>query len=142
LEKTLSRIINPDSSSKIRVRLTKTVVLAIRRLANQAGPGNESRDMAAYIALALDAIAKTIDSTVGPWEKRGYWVKADKFRMDWIWSGTCAAKMRIAVLEENWDAVAEVAAKTAIKLSKITVSNGNRLGEPWKGAWRILSKDK
>lgn len=137
----MSRIINPDSSSKNRVRLIKTVVLTIRSLANQTGPGIESRDMAAYIALALVAIAKTIDSTVGPWEKRGYWVKADKFRMDWIWAGTYAEKMQLAVLEGDWDTIAEVAAKTAIKLSKVTVSNGNRLGEPWTGAWRILSKE-
>lgn len=136
----MSRIINPDSSSKTRNRLSKTVVLTIRRLANQTGPGVESRDMAAYIALALDAIAKTIDSTVSPWEKRGYWVKADKFRMDWVWAGTYAGRMRLAVLEGNWDTITEVAAKTAIKLSKITVSNGNRLGEPWTGAWRILSE--
>lgn len=137
----MSRIINPDSSSKTRVRLTKTVVLTIRKLANQTGPGIESRDMASYIALALDAIAKTIDSTVGPWEKRGYWVKADKFRMDWVWAGTCAEIMRLAVLEDNWDSIAEVAAKTATKLSKITVSNENRFGEPWTGAWRILTKE-
>jgi hypothetical protein len=135
----LSRIINPDSSSKNRARLARTVVLAVRRLANQTEPGTESRDIAAYIALALDGIAKTIDSTVGPWEKRGYWVKADRFRMDWAWTETCSKKMRRSVLDGDWNSVAEAAAMTASKLSKITISDGNRLGEPWKGAWQILS---
>ncbi len=37
--------------------------------------------------LALEEINSNIDKSVEAWEKRGYWVKADKFRLDWEWSG-------------------------------------------------------
>jgi hypothetical protein len=136
----LSRIINPDSAGKERTRLTKSIVLAVRELAKQTGPGAESRDLAAFIALALAAIAETIDVSVAAWEKRGYWVKADRFRMDWAWTGQYANKMRQAVLAEDWGGVALVAAQTAQHLSKITVPAGHRLGTPWVGAWKVFQQ--
>lgn len=140
METSLSRIINPDSAGKERARLTKAIVLAVRGLAQQTGPGAESRDLAAFIAMALTIVAETIDVSVAAWEKRGYWVKADRFRMDWAWAGHLAEKMRRAVQTDDWDAVAEVAALTAQKLYKITVPAGNHLGKPWVGAWEELKK--
>ena len=134
----MSRIINPDSAGKERTRLTKSVVLAVRELAQQTGPGPESCDLAAFIAIALATIAGTIDISVAAWEKRGYWVKADRFRMDWAWAGQYGESMRRALLEEEWGSVAQVAAQTAQKLNRITVPPGHRLGKPWIGAWRIL----
>ncbi len=136
----MSRIINPDSAGKERSRLTRAVVLAIRELAQQAEPGAEARDLAAFITLALSIISETIDVSVAAWEKRGYWVKADRFRMDWAWSGQYAERMSRAVLSEDWASVAQIAAQTAQKLNKIVVPPGHRLGRPWVGAWEELKK--
>jgi hypothetical protein len=136
----LSRIINPESAGKDRTRLTKAIVLAIRELARQTEPGLESRDLAAFIALALKIISETIDVSVAAWEKRGYWVKADKFRMEWAWSGMAAEKMRIALMNDDWAAVALAAAQVAQKFNKVNVAPGNRLGKPWVGAWAELKK--
>src|SRR5689334_5722960 len=134
----MSRIINPDSAGKERTRLTKGIVLAIRELAKQSDPGPDSRDMAAFIALALAVIAESIDASVAAWEKRGYWVKADKFRMEWLWTGQYAAKMRAAVLADDWATVALVMTQTAQKLAKVNVPAGHRLGRPWVGAYKEL----
>lgn len=136
----MGRIINPDSAGKERTRLTKAVVLAIRELAQQTEPGIEARDLAAFITIALSIIAKTIDVSVAAWEKRDYWVKADKFRMEWAWSGLMSGKMRTAILADDWPSVAQVAAQVAQKLSKITVPARHRLGRPWVGAWKELQK--
>ena len=136
----MSRVINPDSAGKERTRLTKGIVLAIRELAKESEPGPETRDLAAFIALALSVIAETIDVSVAAWEKRDYWVKADKFRMEWAWSGHYAEKMKLAVLENDWANIAQLAAQTAQKLSKVPVSSGHRLGRPWEGAWAELKK--
>ena len=134
----MSRVINPDSAGKERTRLTKGIVLAIRELAQQSEPGDEARDLAAFIALALSIISGTIDVSVAAWEKRDYWVKADKFRMEWTWSGQYAEKMKLAILKDDWGSVAQVAAQTAQKLRKVTVPSGHRLGRPWDGAWKEL----
>ena len=119
--------------------MTKGIVLAIRELAKQSEPGPETRDMAAFIALALEVISEGIDISVSAWEKRGYWVKADKFRMEWVWAGLYAAKMRAAVLTDDWAGVAGVMTQVAQKLSKINVPAGHRLGRPWVGAYKQLT---
>lgn len=131
----MSRVINPDSAGKERARLTKGIVLAIRELAKQNVPGPESRDLAAFIALALGIISETIDASVAPWEKRDYWVKADKFRMDWAWTGQYAIEMKQAILRNDWGCVAQISAQIAQKLTKVSVPSGHRLGHPWVGAW-------
>jgi hypothetical protein len=136
----LSRIINPDSAGKERTRLTKAIVLAVRELAVQTGTGTETRDLAAFIVLALSIVAQTIDVSVAAWEKRGYWVKADRFRMDWDWAGQLSEKMRIELLAENWAGVSLVSAQIAQHLNKITIPAGHRLGQPWVGAWDELRK--
>lgn len=136
----MSRVINPDSAGKERTQLSKGIVLAIRELARQEEPGNESRDMAAFIALALANITEGIDVSVLAWEKRGYWVKADRFRMDWLWASTYADKMKAAVLADDWATIAITMTQVAAKLSKVNVPAGHRLGRPWVGAWKKLNQ--
>lgn len=134
----MSRVINPDSAGKERTRLTKEVALAVRELARQTEPGALSRDLAAFIALALGQIGETIDVSVAAWEKRGYWVKADRFRMEWLWAGAYGAKMKQAVLSDDWATVATVMIQTAQKLAKVEVAANHRLGQPWVGAFKQL----
>jgi hypothetical protein len=137
----LNRIINPDSAGKERTHLAKSIVLAIREMALQSEPGVASLDLAAFIVLALERIAATIDVSVAAWEKRDYWVKADKFRMEWAWAGQLAKKLRAALRKEDWNEIASVAALAAQKLNKVSVSPGNRLGKPWVGAWDVLKNN-
>ncbi len=134
----MSRVINPDSVGKERTRLTKAIVLAIRVLAKQSEPSAEARDLAAFIALALQTIAEGIDASVAAWEKRDYWVKADRFRMEWMWAGATAAKMKSAVLSDDWAAIAMLLPTIAGKFGKIKVSDNHRLGKPWVGAYKNL----
>ncbi len=135
----MSPIINPESAGKERTQLTKAIVLAIRELAKQTDVTNEAKDLAAFIALALKSISEGIDVSVAAWEKRGYWVKADRFRMEWIWTGQYSDKMKIAILTEDWGAVALLSAQIVQKFNKIVVSENHRLGKPWVGAYEQLN---
>ena len=136
----MSRVINPDSAGKERTRLTKAIVIAIRELAKQSEPNEETRDLAAFIAMALQTIADGIDISVAAWEKRDYWVKADRFRMEWAWAGQMGEKIRVAVLNDDWGSVAMLSAQIAQKLQKVKVSEKHRMGKPWVGAWKQLDK--
>jgi len=136
----MSRVINPDSAGKERTRLTKAIVIAIRELARQSEPTVEAQDLAAFIALALQTIAAGIDVSVAAWEKRDYWVKADRFRMEWAWAGQVGEKMRTAVLNDDWGNVAMLSAQIAQKLHKVKVSENHRMGRPWVGAWEKLKQ--
>ena len=134
----MSRVINPDSAGKDRTRLSKAIILAVRELAKQSEPTADARDLAAFIALALQTIAEGIDASVAAWEKRDYWVKADRFRMEWMWAGVTASKMKSAVLADDWAAVAMLMPTIAGKFGKVKVSDNHRLGKPWAGAYRQL----
>jgi hypothetical protein len=138
LENPLSRLINPDSAGKDRTRLSKAIVLAVRELAKQKDVTNETKDLAAFIALALQAISDGIDTSVAAWEKRGYWVKADRFRMEWMWTGQIAVKLKSAVLTDDWGFIASLLPQIASKFSRVQISENHRLGKPWKGAFRQL----
>jgi hypothetical protein len=131
-------VINPESAGKDRTRLVKTTVLAMRELMRQTQPDETSRDLAAYIALALLEIAATIEPSVAAWEKKGYWVKADRFRLEWEWSGRAGESMREAVLAEDWASVARVSAQVGGKLMSVKIAERHRLGTPWIGAFRKL----
>lgn len=134
----MSRVINPDSAGKERARLTKAIVAAIRELARQSEPNAEARDLAAFIALALQTIAEGIDVSVAAWEKRDYWIKADRFRMEWAWAGQMGEKLKKAILDEDWGNVAILSAQIAQKLQKVQVSEKHRMGTPWVGAYKQL----
>jgi hypothetical protein len=134
----LSRVIKTETAAKDRTRLTRSVVLALRELMRQTQPDEHSRDLAAYIALALGHIHDTIDVSVAAWEKRGYWVKADRFRMDWEWTRTSSEKIAQAVLEDDWATIAVSSAAVAQKLMNVDVPVRHKLGTPWVGAWKLL----
>lgn len=135
----MSRVINPESAGKERTQLTKAIVLAVRELAKQSEVTNEAKDLAAFIALALKNISEGIDISVAAWEKRDYWIKADKFRMEWMWTGQVADKMKVAIFTDDWGTIAMLMPQIAQKLSKVMVSNNHRLGKPWVGAYRQLT---
>ncbi len=135
----MSRVINPDSVGKERTRLIKSIVLCIRELAKQTNVTSETKDMASFIALALQSISDGVDVSVAAWEKRDYWVKADKFRMEWMWTGLSAEKMKTAVLTSDWAAIALLMPQIASRFNKVEVSDNHRLGKPWVGAYSLLA---
>ena len=135
----MGRLINPESAGKERTQLSKAIVLAVRELAKQTDVTNETKDLAAFIALALRSISEGIDVSVAAWEKRGYWVKADRFRMEWLWTGSLADKLKSAILSDDWATVAMLSAQIAQKFNKIVVSENHRLGKPWMGAFGQLN---
>jgi hypothetical protein len=136
----MSPVINPDSAGKERTQLSKAIVLAVRELAKQADVTDEAKDLVAFLALALKSIADGIDVSVAAWEKRGYWVKADRFRMDWLWTGQYADKIKVALFTNDWGTIAMLMPQIAQKFNKIVVSDNHRLGKPWTGAFKQLTE--
>jgi hypothetical protein len=138
LETTLSRLIKTDTAGKDRTRLSKAIVLAVRELAKQKDVTSEAKDLVAFLALSLQTISDGIDESVAAWEKRGYWVKADRFRMEWLWTGQFASKIEDALLKDDWGTIALLMPQIAEKFSKIQIAENHRLGRPWVGAYEQL----
>ena len=127
-----------ESGTTYRNRLTKSIVLAIRRLMQKGQPDSESLDMAAFVVLALEKIEESVDSSATAWEKRDYWLKADRFRMEWGWTEERRKKLQRSVLEKEWSVIAPELILVAQHFNKVEVSDKNRLGKPWIGAWKVL----
>ena len=134
----MSRVINSESAGKDRTRLTKTVVIAIRELLRQKEASDLSRDLIACILMSLDGIYDTVDASVEAWEKRGYWLKADRFRMDWQWTKLLADQMRPLVMAENYPELIPLMVQVLQALDNVKVSDNHRLGTPWTGKWAEL----
>ena len=138
----MSRLINSESAGKDRTRLTKIVVIAIRELLRQKEPSDLSRDLIACILMSLDGIYETVDASVEAWEKRGYWLKADRFRMDWQWTKLLADQMRPLVFAENYGELIPLMVQVLQALDSVKVSENLRLGTPWTGAWEQIKEKK
>lgn len=134
----MSRVINTEGAGKLRTQLSRSVILALRELMRQTEPNAASRDLAAYIALALAEISQTVEDSVAAWEKKGYWLKADRFRMEWDWSRRLSDNLRQALLKEDWAAIAMTSAQIAQKMMNVDVPVRNRIGTPWEGAWKKM----
>ncbi len=138
----MGRIIKTGSAGKDRLLLEKGIVVAIRELVKQTDMDKTTYDLVAYIALSLLGIGNTIDESVAAWEKRGYWVKADRYRMEWNWTSNNGNELLDTLQKGDWENVAKLIAQITQKMSKVKVSQRNRLGSPWIGAWDRLIRPK
>jgi len=138
----LSRVVNPDGVGKQRDRLMKAVTLALRALASRSQIDAETKDLVAFIALALNEIHATIDVTCLAWEKRDYWLKADQFRREWGWAGRIAEKLERVVLGDEWQNLPTLMVELSKHLEKVNLPKRNTLGTPWTGAHAKLVKER
>jgi len=132
----LSRVIKTKSAGKDRTHLLQSVLKAIQELARQTEVDEKTQDLAAFITLSLETVWKTIDPSVDAWEKRGYWVKADRFRLEWEWTDRLSKKMRLALISEDWGIVALTTAQVGEQLKNLKPLKRPSKTEPWNGAWR------
>lgn len=136
----MSRVIQSDTGKKDRDRYLKAILKAIRLLMESSEPGKDTNDLVAFIALALYEVHDTIDESVRAWEKRDYWLKADRYRMEWDWCRFYAKDIHRAVLNRDWDAIIPLLVKIGQKLQNVKLPQRDKLGTPWLGAWEVLKK--
>ncbi len=132
----MTRIIKTSTPGKERNQLSKAIVITIREFMQMQEPDEQTKDMVAFIILALDEISAGIDKSVVAWEKRGYWVKADKYRMEWQWTGEYAKSLTQAFEKDEWTLIASLLLEIMGKFDSIKVSSRHRMGRPWKSAYR------
>ena len=131
----MSRIIRTPTPGKDRGTLSKAIVITIREFIRLQEPDESTNDMIAFIILALEEIFDGIEKSVVAWEKRGYWVKADKYRMDWQWTGPMASQLDTAFLASDWSNIAGLLMQLMEHFSDIKVSDKHRMGQPWENAY-------
>jgi len=120
----------------------KAVTFTLRELAGRQQVDDTTRDLVAFLALALNEIHATIDVTCLAWEKRDYWLKADQFRREWAWAGRTADKLERVVLGGDWANLPALMVDLAKHLEKVNLPKRNTLGTPWVGAHAKLKQER
>jgi hypothetical protein len=82
----MSRVVRVRSLAAQRRSLLKALASALGRWRQTPGPdASERRDLAAFCLEQLHGLEALTETTTSAWEKRGYWMKADRYRMEWRW---------------------------------------------------------
>ena len=134
----MSRVISTSSIRRERELLLRGVAQAARAFKPDNNGTAEGLDQAAFIVLGLEKIQAGVERTVTPWEKRGYWMKADKFRLEWEWTERKARELRSALDDSNWAAIDEGVGWVAKHLEGVRIPERGKPRAPWKGAWGVL----
>lgn len=137
----MGRVINIDSTGTERNRYRRTIAEALRLLASKSTIDDEARDLAALIVLSLRGIAEGIDSSASAWEKRDYYMKADKFRQEWEWVNISARQLERILRQGRWNDLPTALARLLPQFSDIKLTKMTRSPDLWRGCYEKLLKE-
>ncbi|RME09838.1 MAG: hypothetical protein D6802_10985 [Ardenticatenia bacterium] len=133
----MSRLISTHGSPTTqRNRLRRTIAEALRTLMQKQTLDEETRDLAALIWFSLRAIEANIDQSASAWEKRNYYIKADRFRAQWEWLTPMQRRLERILREELWELLPPLLADLSRYFDDITVNRRTRSKELWQGAYQ------
>ncbi len=138
----MSRVINTANPAKLRNQARRTIAEVLRHLMFKRRIDDESKDMAALVVLSLRDIAATIDVTTSAWESRDYFLKADRFRLEWEWTGPAARRLEALLVAGEWDRVPVELATLAPRFADIRIAKMTRGPEAWQGALQTLLQEQ
>lgn len=138
----MSRIISTDGPGKVRNQHRRTVAEALRHLSQKPRLDDEAKDLAALIVFCLHGIADTVDQTIEAWEKRDYWMKAERFREEWRWLEPLTDELSAIIYEGRWGQLPAVLAQLMPYFAGIKVKQMTRTPRLWQGAYeRFMRED-
>lgn len=137
----MSRVIHTQSPGKIRHHHRRTIAEAMRRLSKKQQIDQGAKDLAALIVFSLHGIADTIEQTISAWEKRDYWMKAERFRQKWLWLEPRTEELSEVIYRGQWNALPDVLARLMPHFTDITVKRMTRSPDVWEGAYDKFMED-
>ena len=138
----MSRVINVNSPGKIRNQERRTIAEILRQLVEKPELDAEAKDMVATIVYSLRTIYDGVDGSAQAWEKRGYWMKAERFMRDWRWTIEKASDFEDIVRNDAWDLVPEVVVGILPHFNDIGIKRYIRPATAWRGAYeRLLAEE-
>ncbi|HHX64170.1 MAG TPA: hypothetical protein GX702_04700 [Chloroflexi bacterium] len=138
----MSRVINTANPGTERNRLRRTIAEILRHLMFKRSLDDETRDMAAALVYALRGIAETVEVTVEAWEKRNYFLKADRFRLEWEWALPASRRLQELIVEGRWDRLPDELAALAPHFADIRISRMMRDASTWKASYELLLQEQ
>jgi len=133
----VGRIVHTESGSTRRHRILTGVSQALRAAAQhpQVTDG-EAREILAFLALSLTELQESVEDTVTAWERRDYWLKADRFRAEWTWVPEIRGRLEAALRRDDMAEARACGMELARVLSDRRLRPPRKAAErPWRGAW-------
>jgi hypothetical protein len=137
----MSRIIATESPGKIRSQHRRTIAEALRRLSQKPRLDDEAKDLAALIVFCLRGIADTVERTIEAWEKRDYYLKAERFREEWRWLDPVTDELSTVVYEGRWDQLPPALARLMPYFADVKIKQMTRQPSLWQGAYERLMRE-
>jgi len=136
----MSQVINRNNYSSQRSSYLRFISTALEQYDNKKTTIEEKRDITVFILLTLLEIQKSIQKTIQPWEKRGYWVKADQFRAEWQWVDLVCNGLQKKIRRQEWSTLNSEL--NVLRKACLDFPPYQRLQvkDPWKGSWQKWQK--
>lgn len=131
----MGQIYNPQRPGKERDHLIKMILYAIDAMETTSIESMEYKDLSTFIFLSAKSVLQTIERTAVAWEKRDYWLKADRFRQEWNWLETGIPELEKTIMNEEWNSVQLIVAGFRDELELVDLPKRKKSGEPWAGAY-------
>jgi hypothetical protein len=138
----MSRVVKLDGPGKQRSQLMRTAAEVIRRLSEKTELDEEAQDMAALLVFCFREIDHGIDDSVIAWEKRDYWVKAERFRERWAWAGPAARDLEKVVRGGSWEMLPMTLVKCLPHFEDVKIAKYTRSPSLWRGMYQRLVTDQ
>ncbi|MCO5193603.1 MAG: hypothetical protein M9928_11740 [Anaerolineae bacterium] len=134
----MSRVINTNNPTKLRNRNRRTIAEMLWQLSRKDGLDEEAHDMAATVVFSLIEIHNGVMQSAEAWEKRGYWIKAERFISEWAWAQEMAANLDDVLRHEAWDLLPGLLMELFPRFDDIEIKSLTRKPDEWRGAYRRL----
>ena len=134
----MSRIINANNPTTIRNRNRRSIAEILRHLSQKVAIDDEAKDMAATIVFLLREIDEGVENSARAWEKRDYWMKAERFLREWKWVKETAFNFEDVIRNDALDLLPELMAELFPRFVDIQLKTMTRKPTLWNGAYKRL----
>lgn len=138
----MSRVINTDSPTKLRNQHRRTIAEILRRLGQKQQFDADAKDMAAMLVYALRELWSGVESSAAAWEKRDYWMKAERFIRDWEWTVETAVNLEDVLRHDAFDLLPDLLMDMFPRFADVQVKKMTRSPSLWKGAFARLMAEE
>lgn len=129
----MSRLVKPDDTGRMRERHRRTIAEGLALLAGKQELDEEGRDVVAIIALSLLAIHRGIEDSASAWERRHYFLKAERLRAQWAWTERLARRLIQRLWAADWEGLSTVLRDLEFRFADVRVERITRSPNFWRG---------
>ena len=137
----MSNIVHSETPGNRRSKLLKLLVNLMPDIQSPKLTGQNRNDIVAFVIISLGEVEKSVEATLTPWEKRGYWTKADQFRLEWEW----VAKIKKQIIDEEtdkgWGSWPSALGDLFAHLASVKPTR-KKMGAFWEGSYALYQSQK